>query len=284
MFKNQKEFISIYETPKGITYSRQSLKNPGGTLIDATYLETPGDMSFVDKIKDIPPAPNLGVVFTVRPEDYQLFQIKRPMVPETEMDNAILWVVQDKIFFPGDNYILSHFPCEKINPVEEIFVVAFKKSTLLENIEAIKKRFKCVLSLKIPELSAIGLLDYDDPRHDKFVLYLDSSSGKDMIYVVKNYALLKATLSPIKLDQEISETLLLTMTETLNMLCQEHAMKSDFEIHVSPALQQGQQWIAHLNKTLKGKVFPAKIAKMRQQNPALFLAIGGGLAYVKESL
>jgi hypothetical protein len=285
MINIQKKYISLYETSKGLNYSVFTRKGKKVDLLESHVMDFPADMSFLDKIKDLPQEDCVGIVLTVRPDDYQLFQIKKPMAPKKELDNAILWTVQDKVFLKSDDYIISHFPCEKLKPVEDIFVVAFKKTQLLETIDALKKKFGNVLSLKIPELNTIALLDYEDPHQDKFVVYLDNVIGKDMIYGIKNYALVKTSLSPVMFEKKMTESGILGMIDTVQTLVHQYATRTNFEIHVSPSLENAKDWVHTLDKTFQNKVFLAKkMAGTEKLKNDQLIAVGGGLSYAKERL
>lgn len=285
MINIQKKYLSLYETAKGLVYSEFSLKGKTADLIESKVMDFPSDMSMLDKVKDLPNEGYMGVVLTVRPDDYQLFQIKKPLVDKKELDNAILWTVQDKVFLKGDDYILSHFPCEKIKPVEDIFVVAFKKAQLLETIEALRHHFGSVLSLKIPELSVISLLNYEDPHHDKFVVYLDNMVGKDTIYGIKNYALVKTSLSPVAFEKKMTEAGILGMIDALQTLVHQYATRTNFEIYVAPSVGNAKEWVHILNNTFQNKVFVAgQMAGTEKLKNDQLIALGGGLSYVKERL
>lgn len=280
-----KKYISLYETAKGLVYSVVVLKGKSAHVSSSKTMDFPSDMSMIDKIKDLPQEGAVGVVLTVRPDDYQFFQIKKPLVENKELDNAILWTVQDKVFLKGDDYILSHFPCEKLKPVEDIFVVAFKKTQLLEIIDALKRRFGNVVSLKIPELCAIALLNYEDAHNDKFVVYLDNTIGKDMIYGIKNCALIKTTVSPVMFEKKMTESGILGMIEAVQALLHQYATRTNFEIYVSPSLSTAKEWVHILDKTFQNRVFVApRDGDMHHLTNDQLIGLGGGLSYVKERL
>jgi len=285
MITKTKKYISLYETAKGLVYSLMVLRGKTANFSSSKVMDFPSDMSIVDKIKDLPKESATGAILTVPSDSYQLFQIKKPLVDKKELDNAILWTIQDKVFLKGDDYIVTHFPCEKLKPVEDIFVVAFKKTQLLETIDALKRRFGCVISLKIPELSAIALLNYEDAHHDKFVVYLDNTIGKDMIYGIKNYALVKAAVSPVMLEKKMTDSGILGVIDAVQALLHQYATRTNFEIHVSPSLNNAKEWVHVLDKTFQNKVFVApRDGDMHKLTNDQLIAVGGGLSYVKERL
>ena len=284
----KKRFLSLYESPRGLAYGTQLLKRNNAPVESLEFLDYPADIALEDKVKDISINKVIGVVLTVYKDDYQLFHIKRPVVHKSEFENAILWVVQDKIFFQEDDYILVNFPCEKLLPVEEVFVVAFKKKELLEKIEVLKKQFRQVISLKIPELSAIALCDYQDPKKEKFVLYLDNTTGKDTIYLIRNHKLVKSVVSPVQFNQPVSQESCLLVSDIIQTLITQYSMKLHFEVHISPTLTTIESWVEQLEQVFHGKVFHATCAALEESlenpNSEQRLAIGGGLAYSKEKI
>lgn len=281
----QKKYMSLYNGKSGLAYSYFSLNQKGAIFHQSEMLGCPQEMLFADKVKELGKMSHTKVVYTASPGDYQLFQVKKPLVDPHEMDNALLWAVQDRIFFPEDDFILSSFPCEKASAAEEVFVVALRKTTLMERLEVLKKHFKGVVSLKIPELNAIQLCS-NTADANTFVVLMDNLLGTDMIYVIKNNTLLRCIPAPTSFDQDVSTDRCANLVESFKMIMAQLGMQSSFEFYVSPWVPQATQWISQIEGLMPKKVTLSSCSSLEGLGKTLtheqLLTIGGGLSHAQD--
>ncbi|WP_438864651.1 MSHA biogenesis protein MshI [Neptunicella sp.] len=228
-------------------------------------------------------------------QHYQLFQVERPSVDESELRQALRWSVKD-LLSDNSEVVIDYFehPAQ-VAGTNKVSVVAMPKAQVLELINHLSHANLQLDTISIEEMAMCELF----PNHDDAKIILGQHVGQELylniIYAgklyftrrLKGYALL-SSLTMEELQQGLLETLALEIQRSMDYF--------ESQLHQAPIRKVGlvldtdfQQEIAEvLQQLIYIQVEPAtpdiNCAPGLNTKHAYFTSLGAGLMRAESSL
>lgn len=122
------------------------------------------------------------IVLVLPPERYQILQLDKPVLPESEINQALPWLIKDLLNWPLDDVVLDYLD-DVASVQRKISVVVSQKSYLWPICKMLQYRQHDLLSIVPDEWLALHLL----PRQVTPLLLLAQSGQQDlMVQIIRD--------------------------------------------------------------------------------------------------
>lgn len=180
------------------------LKANDRSVLTSASLPTPSLADWVRESK----CNQADCVLTLAPNQYQLLQIEKPAVADSELREAVRWKIKDQIEFdPGEAAIdVFHAPpSRQQGRPATVFVAAAQKSELVPMLDQIASAGLNTWKIDITELALRNLSERLAADVTVAVVYLSEPRG--LIQIARNETLFLARRMDVSLDRlQPSET------------------------------------------------------------------------------
>ncbi len=117
---------------------------------------------------------------------YKTLNVKPPSVPDSELDNAVKWLIKDQIEQPLDKILTAQYkPHVQENETEKLTAVVIEKAFIENLIEISDEAGLDLKTIEINELATTNalkaLLDTEKPGEEKIVGFIDEDN-QGLIY------------------------------------------------------------------------------------------------------
>ncbi|MCP5162521.1 MAG: hypothetical protein H6999_02310 [Hahellaceae bacterium] len=160
------------------------------------------------------------------PDQYQMFQIERPAVEESELADALRWKVKDLIDYPVDDAVIDafSFPADAVRGRTPLLnVICARKAMLMDQINLLKEVGLTVHSIDISELVLRNIaMRFDPDAKGIALLYLRGSQGMvlmckgDTLYFYRRVEFDVEALNDLSRQEELVQQLALQVQRSLD--------------------------------------------------------------------
>lgn len=289
MFGLTKTYSGVFfSSEKGTFYVTSSLKKMSpfsATIQSYGVIDSSNEKTFAEGLEALKTTATVGVLDSA---DYQLIRVERPAVDAKNMEQELLWAVQDQMAFEEDDAIFRWFPCPISGSQKEfVFAVIISHERLSRRINFLR-RLQCnIVDLIIPELAKSALL-CPEVSKDEYAAYVDLSEEAQSLLVVRDGQLLlskalpKSFLMSDGISEETVKELIQVITQTMNSISAGSSYKIVMPDYVSFGGEPlSQSSMKESVKILEARKYFTRRVEERSMLINGLIAQGGIFSYVR---
>jgi len=252
--------IGVDFLPDGVAIAqvRTSKSNPG-QIMRSAFVKASGQVDQVEALKEWVRSNNLqksACVCLVADDDFDLYQVEKPEVDETEMIQAVTWKIKDLINYDVASAVVDSYPMpvSSKNNQQQVGVVAARETVIRNYVDGIKSCGMELVALDVPELARSNLQTvHNSTEQSMALLGLTRSNGMLSIYQDSDLYVNRDFLIGIDQleqataeDESVFDSLLLELQRSLDYFESYYGMGTVQNLRIFPQLPVTEKMAMYL--------------------------------------
>ena len=229
---------------------------------------------------------NQGFVYVLSPQQYRLFLVDKPNVPEDEIKNSVRWLVRDLVDYPLEEAVIDLFEVSSADQKPRLYVVVTRLPVLQEIVEVAERCQLKVQKIAIVELALLPILSQVS-KEPLALLYAEEKALRLMISKAGAVGMVREVGDIELLKKEQSERLTLALQRSFEFYQAHIDAVRPTQLLLPMELHQQEGLAELLSKSLSMPVAPLSLPKglvpgLEGQQALMMLAIAGESLLCKE--